>query len=513
MASAHVNLKDYEVWFVTGTQGLYGPETLRQVAENSEAIAAALGKSAEVPVRVVCKAGLSTPEVIQATVLEANANSKCVGLICWMHTFSPAKMWISGLRQLARPLLHLHTQFGREIPFGSIDMDYMNLHQSAHGDREFGFIGARLRLDRKVVVGYWAEADVQRRIGLWCRAACGWRELQTLRVVRFGDNMREVAVTDGDKIEAQIVLGTSVNTVAVGDLAEAVAAVAPARVDELIAEYRRIYDGPRGGATGEAWEASVREAARIELGLRDVLTAGGYGAVVDCFQDLHGINQLPGIAVQRLMADGYGFGAEGDWRTAALVRAFKVMGAGLPGGSSFMEDYTYHMGPQGTVVLGAHMLEICPSIAEQTPRPRLEVHPLSIGGKADPARLVFRAAPASGAINAALVDMGGRLRLVVNVVDTMKSTPETDMPRLPVANAMWVPRPSFPAGAEGWILAGGAHHFAYTAALPLEAIEDLARMTGVETLVIDENTLMRDFRDKLRWNDLFYRLKSFGVSS
>jgi L-arabinose isomerase len=491
------SLKQSEVWFVTGSQHLYGPETLKQVAENSQKIAAALDQSPLIPCRVVFKPVVKTPDEISALLAEANVAKGCVGLVLWMHTFSPAKMWIGGLASLQKPWLHLHTQFNRDLPWGSIDMDFMNLNQAAHGDREFGFIGTRLRLARKVVVGHWQDEEVHDRVGAWMRAACGWAETRRLKVVRFGDNMREVAVTEGDKVAAQRQLGYSVNGYGVGDLVAAVRQVSDAEVDAVVKQYREHYLVK----VDDAHQASLRVQARIEAGMRAFLQKGGFSAFTTTFEDLHGLEQLPGLAVQRLMAEGYGFGAEGDWKTAALVRALKVMSSGMKGGTSFMEDYTYHLDPKGPKVLGAHMLEVCTSIAEG--RPSLEVHPLGIGGKADPARLVFNVAEGP-ALNASLVDLGNRFRLIVNAVDVVP--PDAALPKLPTARVVWAPRPSLKVAAAAWIHAGGAHHTAFSQALTPEHLEDYAVMAGIELVLIDETTRIRDLEKELRWNEAYYHL-------
>ena len=436
-----------------------------------------------------------------ARALDANAADTCIGVIAWMHTFSPAKMWIAGLSALQKPLLHLHTQFNRDLPWAEIDMDFMNLNQSAHGDREFGFIETRMRLRRKTVVGHWRDPEVAARVGVWARAAAGWHEAQSLQVARFGDNMREVAVTEGDKVEAQIRLGVAVNGYGVDDLADAVAAVSDAEVDRLVAEYEEAYELAPALRAGGARRESLRDAARIEAGLRGFLDAGGFRAFTDTFENLGRLTQLPGIAAQRLMADGYGFGAEGDWKTAALVRIAKVMSTGLDGGTSFMEDYTYDLAPSGTKVLGAHMLEVCPSIAAE--RPSCEIHPLSIGGRADPVRLVFTAAPGP-AVVAAMLDLGDRFRLVLNEVELVE--PEEALPRLPVARALWKPKPDFTTAAEAWLRAGGPHHSVLCRAIGSEAFADLAEIAGIELLVIDDTTRIRDVANELRWNQAYYRL-------
>lgn len=496
-----IDLSNYEIWFLTGSQNLYGPETLEQVAAHSQEIAAALDAAPAIPVRVVYKPVLTTPEEIHSICLEANSTPNCVGVVAWMHTFSPAKNWISGLSTLKKPLAHLHTQYNQDIPWANIDMDFMNLNQAAHGDREFGFMVTRMRLNRKVVVGHWQDGEVQERLGAWARAACAWADAQDARVARFCDNMRSVAVTEGDKVEAQLRLGYQVYGYGIGDLVELVDAASTADIDALVSEYEAQYELAADLRQGGDRHDSVREAARIEIGMRRFLEAGRFKAFTTTFEVLHGLAQLPGLAVQRLMADGYGFGAEGDWKTSALVRAMKVMATGLPGGTSFMEDYTYHMDPAGMQVLGAHMLEICPSIAEG--KPSLQVHPLGIGGKADPARLVFNT-PSGAGINASLVDMGNRFRLIVNEVDVVRA--EHDMPKLPVARALWVPKPDLKIGAAAWIYAGGAHHTGFSQALTAEHIADFAEIAGLELLRIDADTTLHSFRNELRWNEMYYML-------
>lgn len=489
--------KQYEIWFVTGSQHLYGPEALEQVAANSRAIATSLDGEATLPVRVVWKPVVTTADEILALCREANTTAKCIGLVLWMHTFSPAKMWIAGLTALSKPFLHLHTQFNRELPYATIDMDFMNLNQAAHGDREFGFITARMRLARKVVVGFWKDAETVQEISAWTRAALAWNESQTLKVARFGDNMRNVAVTEGDKVEAQKVFGFTVSGYGIGDLTDRMAQFSDADVAKLVDEYRSTYTI----ASAHDRPDSLTNAARIELGLRAFLTEGGFGAFTDTFEDLHGMAQLPGIAVQRLMADGFGFAGEGDWKTAALVRLMKVMAQGLPGGTSFMEDYTYDFG--GTPkVLGSHMLEICPSIADS--KASLEVHPLGIGGKADPVRLVFTA-PAGPAIVASVIDMGNRFRLIVNEVDVV--SPDQPLPHLPVARAVWLPKPNLKVAAAAWIYAGGAHHTGYSQALTMEHMEDFAEMAGIELVRIDDETRISQFRRELVWSDAAYKLR------
>jgi len=488
------------VWFLTGSQHLYGPDAIEQVGRHSQQIAAALDASDTVPVKVVYKPVLTTSEEIYAVCAAANTAPSCIGVATWMHTFSPAKNWIAGLAALNKPLAHLHTQYNRDIPWGSIDMDFMNLNQAAHGDREFGYMMSRMSLNRKVIVGHWADDATQAELGGWARAACAYADSQSLKVARFGDNMRSVAVTDGDKVAAQMQFGYQVYGYGVGDLVERVRAASDADVDSMIEAYHAAYVVASQLQTdGECYE-SLREAARIELGLRDFLSDGGFGAFTTTFEDLHGLGQLPGLAVQRVMADGFGFGAEGDWKTAALLRSMKVMADGLPGGTSFMEDYTYHMHPSGQKVLGAHMLEVCPSIAAD--KPRLEIHPLGIGGKADPVRLVFDTAPGP-ALNATIIDMGGHFRVVVNTVQV--TAPDEPLPHLPVARALWEPMPNLKTAAAAWIYAGGAHHTGFSSALTPTHLYDFAEMAGVEYLQIDSETDLRAFKNELRWNATSYR--------
>ena len=494
-------LGELEVWFAAGTQAMYGPAVIGAVEEHAREVAGALDGAEEIPVRVRDRGVVLSPESIRQLCLEANANDACVGLVIWMHTFSPAKMWIAGLSLLRKPLLHLHTQFNRELPWAEIDMDFMNTNQSAHGDRELGFMQTRMGVRRKTVVGHWSDPAVLRRVGAWTRAACGWHELQHLSVARFGDNMRQVAVTEGDKVEAQLRLGVAVNGYGVDALARAVREAADAEVDALIRSYEEQYDVVPALREGGERRASLRDAARIEAGLRSYLAEGGFKAFTDTFEDLADLPQLPGIAVQRLMADGYGFGAEGDWKTAALVRAVKVMGAGLDGGSSFMEDYTYDLAPGDGRILGAHMLEVCPSIADG--RPACEIHPLSIGGRGDPVRLVFTARTGP-AVNVALVDVGDRFRLLVNEVDVV--SPDEPLPKLPVARALWRPRPDLATSAEAWLVAGGPHHTVLSDQIDTEIVADFAEIAGIELLVIDAETRMRDFARELRWNQAYYRL-------
>jgi len=498
-----IDLKGYEVWFVTGSQHLYGPGPLEQVAQNSKVIAEALSQSVQIPVEVKFKPVVTRPEEVRQLCLEANNSPACVGLITWMHTFSPAKMWIAGLSVLNKPFAHLHTQFNRDIPWDSIDMDFMNLNQSAHGGREFGFIGSRMRLNRKVVVGHWQDPEVLDDLGVWVRAALAWEDAQSLKVARIGDNMREVAVTEGNKVSAQMQFGYAVNGYGLGDLVAYVDHVTDADAEALMQEYDDSYDLQADLRPGAARRGELKDAAKIELGLRAFLEAGGFKAFTTTFENLHGLVQLPGLSVQRLMNDGYGFGAEGDWKTAALLRAMKVMASGLEGGTSFMEDYTYHLEPGNNLVLGAHMLEICESIA--VGKPSLEMHPLGIGGKSDPARLVFNA-PAGPAINASIIDLGSRFRMIVNEVEVIE--PPQDLPKLPVARAVWKALPDLKVGAAAWILAGGAHHTGFSMALSADYLENFADIAGIEFLLIGEKTTLPEFKDQLRWNDLYYLLKN-----
>ncbi|MGN8068804.1 L-arabinose isomerase [Mucilaginibacter sp. 22184] len=495
-----IDLKTFEVWFITGSQDLYGEETLRLVAEHSQQITAGLDSSGKIPVRVVYKPIVKSTDEIYTTLRQANVAENCIGVITWMHTFSPAKMWIRGLSILKKPLLHLHTQYNRDIPWSSIDMDFMNLNQSAHGDREFGFIVSRMRMNRKVVVGHWQDPEVLEQIETWTRAAAGWHDWQGAKFVRFGDNMRFVAVTDGDKVEAELKFGFSVNTYGIGDLVAVINSITEADIKTLTDEYEATYTMDASLKKGGQKYASVYEAARIELGLRKFLTDGSFKGFSDTFEDLHGMIQLPGIAAQRLMADGYGFAGEGDWKTAALVRAFKIMGAGLKGGNAFMEDYTYHFDPNNALVLGSHMLEVDASLANG--KVALEVHPLGIGGKADPARLVFNVAGGS-ALNAALVDMGNRFRLLINEVEAVE--PEHDLPKLPVARVLWKPYPDMKTGCAAWIYAGGAHHTAYSQNLTAEHLQDFADMAGIEFLRIGKDTRIDQFRNEIRWNEVAYK--------
>ena len=500
------DISQKEVWFVTGSQHLYGKETLEHVARHSSEIVEGLNASSHIPVKAVYKDVVTTPDQIMDVCVAANASKHCIGIVAWMHTFSPAKMWIGGLKALNKPLCHLHTQFNAQIPWGKIDMDFMNLNQSAHGDREFGYMMSRMRKKRKVIVGHWQDEKVQHQLGTWVRVALGWHEFQNLKVARIGDNMREVAVTEGDKVEAQIRFGISVNGYDSSDVVRHIDSISESEVERLLDEYEKTYDLSQELQKGGAKRSSLVEAAKIELGLRQFLEEGGFRAFTDTFENLGELKQLPGIAVQRLMADGYGFGAEGDWKTAALVRAMKVMSFGMDKGTSFMEDYTYHFTPDRSYVLGSHMLEICPSIADK--KPSCEVNPLGIGGKEDPVRLVFNS-PKGPALNASLIDMGNRFRLIVNEVEAV--APLEELPKLPVARVLWDAKPSLDIAAATWILAGGAHHTVYTQALSTEFLEDFADMAGIELLVIDSKTTVRDFKDKLNANEAYYHLFQHGM--
>jgi L-arabinose isomerase len=501
MSTPFTDYDRFELWFLTGSQRLYGEETLRQVAAQSQRVAALLDAAPAVPVRIVWKPALTDHESIRRAMLDANADDRVIGVITWMHTFSPAKIWIAGLKALAKPLLHLHTQANLELPYGEIDFDFMNLNQAAHGDREFGYILTRLNVARKTVVGHASNPRVQASIGVWARAAAGWHAVQTLKLARFGDNMRYVAVTEGDKTEAETRLGVQVNTWPVNELAAVVGDVSDAEIDVLVAEYEELYDVASELRRGGDRHSSLRDGAAIELGLRNVLESGDVGAFTDTFEDLGSLRQLPGLAVQRLMADGYGFGAEGDWKTAVLVRAASVMGAGLPGGASLMEDYTYDLVDGAELILGAHMLEVSPALTSA--RPRLEIHPLGIGGRDDPVRLVFTADPGPGVV-VALTDLRDRFRLTANVVDLLE--PRAPLPNLPVGRAVWRPQPDFQTSAAAWLTAGAAHHTAMSTSIGIEAFQDFARIAEVELLTIDASTNLQGFENEVRWNQSYYRL-------
>ncbi len=489
------------VWFLTGSQGLYGPETLDQVEQQSRALVDQLNDAGTLPVPVAWQPVLTESSSIHRVIMAANADPECIGLIAWMHTFSPAKMWITGLGALRTPFLHLHTQANVSLPWAEIDMDFMNLNQAAHGDREFGYIQTRVGVPRTTVAGHVSDPTTQARIAGWQRAARGVAAVRNLKLARFGDNMRDVAVTEGDKVEAELRFGVSVNTYGVNDLVERVEAVTEAEVDALVAQYAEAYEVvPELRPAGDR-HASLRYSARIEGGLRSFLAEGGFGAFTTNFQDLGGLRQLPGMAVQRLMADGYGFGGEGDWKTSVMLHTVKAIGDGAPGGTSFMEDYTYHFGPGRPKILGAHMLEVCPSIAVD--RPRVEIHPLGIGDREDPVRLVFDATPGPATI-LGICDLGDRFRLVLNEVDVVP--PDEPLPKLPVARAVWEPKPDLATSAESWITAGGPHHTVLSTAVDTDQLLDFANLLGVELLVIDGVTNRRDFADRMRWNQAYYRL-------
>ncbi|MCL2209231.1 MAG: L-arabinose isomerase [Treponema sp.] len=494
-----MDLKKFEYWFIVGSQDLYGDETLRQVAQHARIMTDDFNKDPQLPGAVVLKPTAITPAGIRSLFEEAAACSACAGIITWMHTFSPSKMWIQGLAVNRKPLLHLHTQFNRDIPWASIDMDFMNLNQSAHGDREHGYIHARMNLPRKIAAGFWQDSELRRRIGVWMRAAAAKHDGMNKVVLRLGDNMREVAVTEGDKVEAQMKFGWQVNTWGIGELAARYAKISDAQAEKLAEEYGVSYELASGLKQAGKARSAMLEQAKIEIALKEMFETENAGAFTTTFQDLHGLPQLPGLAAQRLMEQGYGFGAEGDWKQSMLTRSAKVMAEGLPGGVSFMEDYTYHFETGNEAALGAHMLEICPSIAEG--KPRIEVYPLGIGGKADPARMVFNAAPGQ-AVLATLIDLGSRFRMIVNEIETIKIT--NDMPRLPVARALWKPYPNLYDAAECWILCGGTHHSVYTTALTSEYFRDWAEMCGVEFVLIDKNTNVNRLKDELKWSGAYY---------
>ncbi|HIT80928.1 MAG TPA: L-arabinose isomerase [Candidatus Caccoplasma merdavium] len=492
--------ENFEVWFVTGAQLLYGGDAVIAVDAHSNEMVKGLNESGNLPVKVVYKGTVNSAREVTDTLKAANNDPRCIGVITWMHTFSPAKMWIHGLQELRKPLLHFHTQFNKEIPWETMDMDFMNLNQSAHGDREFGHIVTRMRKNRKVVVGHWQDPAAQAKIAVWMRVAAAWADAQDMRIIRFGDQMNNVAVTDGDKVEAEMRLGYHVDYYPIADLVAVQDQVTDAEVDALVAEYEKEYDLAPNCQAGGKDRQQVRNAAREEIALRRFLEAKGAKAFTTNFDDLAGVDQLPGLACQRLMAEGYGFGAEGDWKTAALYRTMWFMGQGLPRGCSFLEDYTLNFDGEKSAILQAHMLEVCPLIAEH--KPKLEVHPLGIGGKNDPARLVFTSKQGAG-VAATIVDMGNRFRLIVNEVDCIKSK---ELPKLPVASALWIPRPSFEVGAAAWILAGGTHHTSFSYDLTTEYLEDYADIAGIELVVIDANTTIPQFKKELRLNEIYYML-------
>lgn len=497
-----IDNKNCTVWFITGSQHLYGEETLKQVAVDSEKIVKGLNESKNISIKVLFKQVMTNSESIYKLCLEANNDPNCIGLITWMHTFSPAKMWIAGLNYLKKPFLHLHTQFNRDIPWSDINMDFMNLNQSAHGGREFGFIGSRMRIDRKVVVGHWQDEEVLKKVDTWLRAACAWADSQGAKIARFGDNMRDVAVTEGNKVSAQIKFGYSVNGYGLGDLVKVINEVSDSDINKLIEEYKNTYK-ILADLKSEDYLRSLKEAAKIEIGMRNFLKDGNFKAFTTNFEDLYGLHQLPGIAVQRLMNEGYGFGAEGDWKTASLVRAMKIMASGLNGGTSFMEDYTYHLAPGSMKVLGAHMLEVCESIASKKEKVSIEIHPLSIGGKSDPPRLVFNVSTGHG-INASIIDLGNRFRMIVNEVEVVD--PDAPLPNLPVARVVWVPKPNLKTAAAAWILAGGAHHTGFSQVVTAENLEDYAEIAGIEYLLINDKTNISEFKKELKWNEIYYHL-------
>jgi L-arabinose isomerase len=497
------DLKKWEVWLLTGTQHLYGGKTLKQVQDHVDTMANSLNENPFIPVRVIGKSLVSTPEEIAGACAEANNQSSCIGLIVWMHTFSPAKMWINGLKILRKPIIHLHTQFNRDIPWESIDMDFMNLNQSAHGDREFGFIMSRMRIRRKVVTGHWKDPQLIRQIADWVRASAGWNDWQGARFLRLGDNMRQVAVTEGDKVEAEIKFGYSVNTHGIGELTDIIQQVSDGEVSALVDEYAEMYKLTDELKKGNKKHEALKDAARIEAGIKKMMITGNFKGFTDTFEDLHGLKQLPGIASQRLMQAGYGFAAEGDWKIAALVRAMKTMATGLVGGNSFMEDYTYHLEPGNEMVLGAHMLEICPSISSD--KPSCEIHPLAIGGKENPVRLVFNGSEGQ-ALNVTMIDMGDRFRMLVNTVEAVK--PPHHLPKLPVARVLWKPFPDLKSACTAWILAGGAHHTCYSQNLSVDCMEDFATMAGIEFVLIGKNTDIYQFKNELRWNEVYFKLNT-----
>lgn len=497
-----IDLKEFEVWFLTGSQHLYGEETLKKVEEQSKKIVEGLSQSKKIPVKIIYKPVLTTPDSILKICLDANTAKNCIGLITWMHTFSPGKMWIAGLKILQKPFLHLHTQFNLNIPWSDIDMDFMNLNQSAHGGREFGFICTRMGKSRKVVVGHWTDESVQEKIAVWMRAASAWTDAQGAKIVRFGDNMRNVSVTEGDKVDAQIKMGYSVNGYGIGDLSTKINSISDSEVDKLISEYEDKYDVVKVLRKNGEKHNSLRDAARIEIGIRNFLEEGEFKGFTTTFEDLHGLKQLPGLSVQRLMSEGYGFGAEGDWKTAALVRAMKVMSIDLKGGTSFMEDYTYDFDHTNMKVLGAHMLEICESIAEG--KPKLDIKPLTIGGKEDPPRLIFNVAPGP-ALNASIIDLGNRFRMIANEVEVVP--PDKPLQKLPVARAIWIPKPNLSIAASSWILAGGAHHTAFSKSLTSEYLEDFSEIAGIEFLLINNSTKISEFKKELKWNEIYYSFR------
>ena len=496
-----MNLNNHEIWFVAGTQSLYGSTALVEIENNSTAIASSLNLDKSIITNIVSKGILKSHNEIKNLFLQANSNDNCIGLICWMHTFSPSKMWIEGLKIFSKPLLHLHTQFNRNIPWDSIDMNYMNLHQSAHGDREFGYLTSRMNIPRKVVVGHFKDLKVIEKISIWNRACIGTNEMKSMKIARFGDNMRDVAVTEGDKIEAQIKFGISTNGYGVGELEKKINEVSQKQIDILLQEYFDAYHISTNLIQSGSKHKELRYAASMELSIRNFLLDGNFKAFTDTFEDLNGLKQLPGIAVQRLMNDGFGFGAEGDWKVAALVRAVKAMTYDLKGGTSFMEDYTYHFNSKENLVLGSHMLEVCPSISNGNLS--CEIHPLSIGGKNDPIRLVFNS-KTGPALNLSMVDLGDRFRLILNQVESVVI--DQDLPKLPVARVLWKPLPDLDTAAHSWILSAGSHHTCFTFDLKLEHIIDFSEMNDIELIIIDKNTKVEQIKKELNWNRSIHRI-------
>ncbi|MBC5633845.1 L-arabinose isomerase [Parabacteroides hominis] len=495
------NFKDLEVWFVTGAQLLYGGDAVIQVDAHSNEMVKGLNESGNLPVKVVYKGTVNSAKEVTAAFKAANNDNKCIGVITWMHTFSPAKMWIHGLQELKKPLLHFHTQFNKEIPWETMDMDFMNLNQSAHGDREFGHMVSRMRKNRKVVVGHWQDTKAQAKIAVWMRVAAAWADAQDMQIIRFGDQMNNVSVTDGDKVEAELKLGYHVDYCPVNDLMKYYDTVEDKDVEELVGQYFAEYDhAPELENKNTEAYTKVWNSAKAEIAIRRILKDKGAKAFTTNFDDLGKFDQIPGLASQRLMAEGYGFGAEGDWKTAALYRTMWFMSQGMPKGCSFLEDYTLNFDGEKSAILQAHMLEVCPLIAEH--KPKLEVHHLSIGIDSETARLVFTSKPGEG-VAATIVDMGNRFRLIVNKVDCIKSKP---LPNLPVASALWIPQPNLEIGAAAWILAGGTHHTSFSYDLTVEYMEDYADIAGIELVVIDKDTTISSFKKELQYNDLYYML-------
>ena len=495
------NFKDLEVWFVTGAQLLYGGDAVIQVDAHSNEMVKGLNESGNLPVNVVYKGTVNSAKEVTAAFKAANNDDKCIGVITWMHTFSPAKMWIHGLQELKKPLLHFHTQFNKEIPWETMDMDFTNLNQSAHGDREFGHMVSRMRKNRKVVVGHWQDPKAQAKIAVWMRVAAAWADAQDMLIIRFGDQMNNVAVTDGDKVEAELKLGYHVDYCPVNDLMEYYDTVEDKDIEELVGQYFAEYDHvPELEDKKTKAYTKVWNSAKAEIAIRRILKDKGAKAFTTNFDDLGNFDQIPGLASQRLMAEGYGFAAEGDWKTAALYRTMWFMSQGMPNGCSFLEDYTLNFDGEKSAILQAHMLEVCPLISEH--KPKLEVHRLSIGIDSETARLVFTSKPGEG-VAATIVDMGNRFRLIVNKVDCIKSKP---LPNLPVASALWIPQPNLEIGAAAWILAGGTHHTSFSYDLTVEYMEDYADIAGIELVVIDKDTTISSFKKELQYNDLYYML-------